>query len=228
MGFHASGDAYTRRFDDIMVNMRRKIRCIDDSLLWDDTITGAFWHTFEYLKTGADGGIIFNADKFQLALEVVEFAGFEVTLNDYRPLKKMLEASKNFPTPKNITDARSWFGLINQLAYAFAQAKVMEPFRELLQKKEFYWDAILSEIFEASKEEIVKLVRDGVKLFETSRPTCLATECSKTGIAFTLSQKHCKCPPPHTPECEDGHWRLIFAGSRFTKDSESRYAPIEG
>ena len=108
-----------------MVNMRRKIRCIDDSLLWDDTIAGTFWHTFGYLmKTGADGGIIFNADKFQFALEVVEFAGFEVTLDGYRPLKKMLEAVKNFPTPKNITDVRSWFGLINQLAYAFAQAKV--------------------------------------------------------------------------------------------------------
>ena len=107
-----------------MVNIRRKIRCIDDSLLWDDTIAGAFWHTFGYLKTGADGGIIFNADKFQFALEVVEFAGFEVTLDDYRPLKKMLEAVNNFPTPKNITDVRSWFGLINQLAYAFAQAKV--------------------------------------------------------------------------------------------------------
>ncbi len=30
------------------------------------------------------------------------------------------------------------------------------------------------------------------------------------------------------PEYGDGHWKLIFAGSRFTTDAESRYAPVEG
>ena len=30
------------------------------------------------------------------------------------------------------------------------------------------------------------------------------------------------------PYCGPGHWKLIFAGSRFTKDAESRYAPVEG
>ena len=25
-----------------------------------------------------------------------------------------------------------------------------------------------------------------------------------------------------------GHWKLIYAGSRFTRNAESRYAPIEG
>ena len=38
-GFHASGDGYTRRFDDVTV----------DSLLWDETIESAFWHTLEYI-----------------------------------------------------------------------------------------------------------------------------------------------------------------------------------
>jgi len=33
MGFHSSGDAYTRRFDDITANFPRKTRCVDDSLL---------------------------------------------------------------------------------------------------------------------------------------------------------------------------------------------------
>ena len=30
------------------------------------------------------------------------------------------------------------------------------------------------------------------------------------------------------PVCCPQGWRLIFAGSRFTSDAESRYAPIEG
>eukprot|EP00794_Sanderia_malayensis_P017188 gene17188-18918_t len=32
---------------------------------------------------------------------------------------------------------------------------------------------------------------------------------------------------PSQPDCGKNHWKLIFAGSHFTKDSESRYAPLE-
>lgn len=228
MGFHASGDAYTRRFDDITSDQPRVVRCVDDSLLWDDNIEMSFWHTFEYVKKCADNGIIFNSEKFQFAMETAEFAGFEITADGYKPLRKLLNAVGNFPTPTNITDVRSWFGLINQLSYTFAQAHVMAPFRELLTKKAFYWDSTMDEIFRTSKSKIVGLVQDGVKAFEPSRPTCLATDWSKNGIGFTLTQKHCECRPPFNPGCGDGHWKLVFAGSRFTKDSESRYAPIEG
>ena len=30
------------------------------------------------------------------------------------------------------------------------------------------------------------------------------------------------------PHCGDNHWKLILSGSRFCKDSESRYRPVEG
>ena len=117
--------------------------------------------------------------------------------------------------------------MINQLAYAFARRRD-GTVPGTPPKKAFYWDSTLDEIFAAFKDEIVKLVQDGVKSFETSQPTCLATDWSNTGIGFTLAQKHCKCQPQHRPGFGDGHWKLVFAGSRFTKDSESRYAPIEG
>ena len=67
----------------------------------------------------------------------------------------------------------------------------MELFRQLLSAKTFFWDSTLEELFEKSKVEIVNLVRDGVKTFEPNRPTCLATDWSKSGIRFNLTQKHC-------------------------------------
>ena len=72
------------------------------------------------------------------------------------------------------------------------------------------------------------MIKEGVQSFEPNRPTCLATDWSKTGLGFTLLQKHCRCPMADAPHCCDDGWRLIFAGSRFTTDAESRYAPIEG
>ena len=101
MGFHTSGNAYTRGFDDITANQPRKVRCVDCFLLWDDNIEEAFWQTFDYLKTCGDDGIILNEDKFKFAQEVAEFAGFEITMEGYRPLKRILDAVKRFPTLKN-------------------------------------------------------------------------------------------------------------------------------
>ena len=210
--------------------MVRKTRCIDDSLLWDDSIESSFWHTIEYINHCANKGIVFNPDKFRFAEMEVEFAGFQVTANGVKPTKRMTETILNFPTPTNITGVRSWFGLVNQVSYAFSQAEVMDPFRELLRTKnrKFYWDETLEHIFQESKKTIVKRIEKGIQTFEMNRATGLATDYSKTVISYFLFQKHCKCEGELNMSCGDGHWRLILAGSRFTNDAESRYAPVEG
>jgi len=230
MGHHSSGDAYTRRFDDITSGFDRVNRCVDDSLLWDDDVQGAFWHTYDYIKLCADNGIVFNPEKFVFAEEICEFAGFEITMDGYRPTKKILESIRSFPKPTNIHDIRAWFGLVNQVAYAFVQTSQMSPFRDLLKKKSprFYWDDALDQAFEQSKQKILELIEDGVKTFEMNKVTCVATDYSKMGIGYTLLQKNCNCPKPYTPTCGGGHWDLIMAGSRFTTPTEARYAPIEG
>ena len=120
--------------------------------------------------------------------------------------------------------------LVNQVAYAFAQAEVMAPFRDFLKRNPNnmqFWDETMDELFERSKAEIVHLIQEGVKAFEKNRPTCLATDWSRTGMGFTLTQKHCNCKII-TPECGNGHWKIVLMGSRFAKEAESRYAPIEG
>ena len=155
----------------------------------------------------------------------MKFAGFRITADSEKPTKKMTEAILNFPTPTNITGIRSWFGLVNQVSYAFSQA--MAPFRELLRTKDrkFYGGATLDKLFEESKRKIVQEIEEGMKM---NRVTCLSTDYSKTGIGYFLFQKHCRCPTESGPNCGENHWKIILAGSRFTKDAESCYSPIEG
>ena len=228
-GFHAAGDGYTRAFDDITVDFKRKAKCIDDSLLWHNNIEEAFWHTVEYITLCNSSGIVFNPKKFCFAEEEVDFAGFTLTQSGIKPMKQILDAIQNFPTPTNITGARSWFGLINQVAYAFSMADEMAPYRDLLKSgRKWFWDDTLDNLFTTSKNEIIKLVEKGVRSFEVGRPTCLATDWSKHGIGFVLLQKFCSCTMDAAPNCCKEGWHLIYAGSRFTTDAESRYAPVEG
>jgi hypothetical protein len=68
-------------------------------------------------------------------------AGFEITMEGIRPTDKYIEAIRNFPTPTNISEVRSWFGLINQVAYSFIKTEHMAPFYHLLsQSQPFVWD----------------------------------------------------------------------------------------
>ena len=104
----------------------------------------------------------------------------------------------------------------------------MLPFRELLKpSNSFHWDEKLQQAFEESKLTIINEIHKGVKIFDKTKPTCLATDWSKQGIGYWLFQKHCSCPSNDLFCCKQG-WKITLVGSRFTHAAESRYAPIEG
>ena len=50
----------------------------------------------------------------------------------------------------------------------------------------------------------------------------------KSDIWYFLFQKHCRYPTESGPNCGENHWKIILAGSRFTKDAESCNSLIEG
>ena len=68
--------------------------------------------------------------------------------------------------------------------------------------------------FDESKQEILRQCEKGVKLFSPELPTALATDWSKFGVGFWLTQKHCKCDGSNPRCCETG-WQTVYCGSRF-------------
>ena len=147
------------------------------------------------------------------------------------PSQKYLRAIRSFPTPQNITDIRSWFGLINQVAHTFSMTERMSPFCSLLKPDTpFQWDDTLQKLFEESKTVILDEICKGVKIFDKRKPTCMVTDWSKDGIGFWLLQKHCDCQttPASKRFCCHTSWQIVLVGSRFTHSAESRYRSIEG
>ena len=227
-GYLASGDGYTQRFADITKEISNKRTIIDDTVIWGEDLKENFQQVCQLLEMCSKAGLVFNSDKFQFGKETVEFAGLEITSYGVRPSKKFLDAIRAFPRPENISEMRSFFGMINQVSYAFAMSETMEPFRHLLRPgTRFTWSPALQECFNKAKEKIVEAVQEGVRHFEIDRPTCLACDWSKAGVGFFLLQKWCKCQGIHPRCCNDG-WRLVLAGGRFTSPAESRYSVTEG
>ena len=43
--FSATGDGYTHRYDEVIKDIPRKVKCVDDTLLYDSSIEESFYHT---------------------------------------------------------------------------------------------------------------------------------------------------------------------------------------
>ena len=155
-GYIASGDGYSRRLDEIVAEIPDKTKCIDDTLLWADDLYSSFFQAVDWLDLCGHNGITLNPEKFVFGADAVEFAGFEITMDTVRPCKRYFDAIRDFPTPTSITDVRSWFGLINQVSFAFAATDRMLSFRALLKPgTPFKWNNELDQIFQESKNFIV-------------------------------------------------------------------------
>jgi len=227
-GFLASGDGYARRYDELIADVQRKSKCVDDTIMWDTLLEEHWWRMIDFLILVGQGGVILNKDKFQFCQKEVSFAGFCITTNEIKPVEKFINAIKDFPVPRNITDVRSWFGLINQVGHYNRLCDGMAPFKPLLSpKQKFVWTEELDQAFRQSKQIIVDAIIEGVTIFDLNRQTCLRPDWSKIGIGFFLSQKHCSCPE-RSPGCCRDDWKITLAGSRFLKPEETRYAPVEG
>ena len=94
--------------NDITYKVPNKIRNIDDTMLYEPSLTECFAATYRYVDLRARNGVVFNPDKFRFGRTEVDIAGFNVTDEGVRPTKRILEAIASFPKPTNLTEARAW------------------------------------------------------------------------------------------------------------------------
>ena len=142
---------------------------IDDIIQWSDNLEQAFFRICAILSHCNQNGMVFSPKKFEFAKETVDFAGFKIT------------------TPTNISKVRSWFGLINQVAYNFIKTEHMAPFRhQLSQSTPFQWNDDLECAFRRSKDKIAELIADGAASFDMELVTCLSPDYSKQGMGWIL------------------------------------------
>ena len=159
----------------------------------------------------------------------MDYVGFTITLDEIKPAAAMTESIRNFPAPKNITQARAFFGLVEQVSFAFSKCADMAHFRHLLSPKiQFVWTDELEREFGLAKASIVRKIEKGVTMFEVDRITALVCDWSIEGQSLGLWQKHCHCKGDVTILCCKGGWKIVFMSSRFNNTAQRNYSPIEG
>ena len=118
----SSGDSYTKHTDAILDACPGKPayhdyeKIIDDIIQWSDSMEDSFFRISSILSHCSKNVIVFSPEKFAFARDTVEFAGFEITTEGIRPTAKYIKSIKNFPTSINISEVKSWFWPISQVA----------------------------------------------------------------------------------------------------------------
>ena len=210
MGLCSTGDEYNRRGDEALADIPNLVKVVDDILLWDEDYDDHLLHITEVLNRCREHGITLNAEKMNLAAKSVSFCGYTISHNGMAAADEKVKAIAEFPTPSNITDLRSFMGLVNQLAEftpnISQSAEVLRPL--MSPKNTFIWTAEHNQAFLKTKEALAK--PPVLAHFDISAPTVLQTDASRlNGLGYALLQEH------------NGIWRLIQCGSRFLQDVET-------
>ena len=216
MGLCSTGDEYNRRGDEALSDIPNLAKVVDDIIIWDKDLDTHIQHIKDVLNRCRTHGITLNADKVCLAAQSVSFCGYTISGNGIAANTEKIKAITDFPTPANITDLRSFMGLVNQLAeFTPDIASSANTLRTLMSpRNSFKWTPDHDAAFLKTKEALAK--PPILAHFDHTLPTVLQTDASRLhGIGYALLQEHADV------------WRLVQCGSRFLADVETRYSTIE-
>jgi hypothetical protein len=96
-------------------------------------------HVCALLQAARKACITLNLEKFQFAQPKVSWVGYEIQHGGFTADPSKLQAISRFPRPKNITEPRSFMGLVEQLAeFSSDVAAAKGPLRPLLSSRNLY------------------------------------------------------------------------------------------
>lgn len=218
MGYAATGDAYSFRGDLALQGLPNVSKIVDDILIYSENLEDHIKHVRSVLERCQKFGITLNAEKCVWGSSAVQYAGDIICPGSHSPNPLRIKAIQNFPIPSNLTELRSFTGLVNQLcAFSPTIAQNSSPLRDLLKSNtKFKWTQDHTVAFDRVKALLISPLM--LAKFDSSLDTILYTDASRHGFVFVLVQRS---PSRIT------HLQLMQCGSRFLQEAEKRYAMIE-
>ena len=217
MGLNPSSDCFCERTDMAFATVPDLLKIVDDGLLQAPSKPVLLKSFREVLECCRRNNLTLSRPKLEMGHQVT-FAGHEITRDGVTPEPRKLDAITKFPTPKNITELRSFLGLANQLGIFIPDlAHITVTLRSLLKKNVAYlWLPEHEQAFQEAKKLLTSPML--IKAFDVHKQTELLTDASRLfGLGFALMQKDLK---------SDTH-SLIQCGSRSLNSAETRYSTSE-
>ena len=215
-GVSSAPAQFQKVMDEILQGIPKCMCYIDDIC-----ITGA--NTAEHLRILAqvlqrleEHGVRIKRSKCQFLADSIDYLGHKIDATGLHAISEKLDAITQAPVPTNVTELRSFLGLLNYYRKFLPNlATLLQPLNELLQvHRKWKWSAECTTAFQKAK-----------KLLTTSRvlvhydpvlPIRMAADASAYGIGAVISHR-----------LSNGEEKPIAFASRTLSSSERNYAQIE-
>ncbi|KAK3100621.1 hypothetical protein FSP39_022706 [Pinctada imbricata] len=213
----ASAPAIWQRSIDIVLQGLSGVKCVIDDMVITGRTEEEHLRNLDAVLTRLEQyGLRANMDKCQFFASKIEFCGYEIDRLGLHKTQKKIEAVLNAPVPTNVTELRSFLGIVNYYArFLPNMSAVLHPLYQLLQKGcTWNW----SDDCQKSIEKIKELITSDEVLthYDPDLPLSLATDASPFGLGAVLS---------HT--MPDGSERPIAYASKSLSPAEKNYSQIE-
>ncbi|XP_021340098.1 uncharacterized protein K02A2.6-like [Mizuhopecten yessoensis] len=202
--------------DQILQGLDNVLCRIDDILITAPTKVKHLATLEEVLKRLDHHNIRLRTDKCKFMEDEVEYMGHMINREGSHPTTAKVEAIREAPSPTNVTELKSFLGLLNYYgSYLPSLSTTLQPMHELLQKKQSWkWTSECETAFRKCKE---RLSENTVLVhYDGNKPLKLACDASAYGLGAVISHI-----------MDNGEERPIAFASRTLAPSEKNYAQIE-
>uniref|UniRef100_A0A8C7Z7B9 ribonuclease H n=1 Tax=Oryzias sinensis TaxID=183150 RepID=A0A8C7Z7B9_9TELE len=188
---------------------------MDDILVWGKTQEEHDVRLHALLEKAQKAGITLNIDKCEFTCHKVRFLGHVISAAGVQPDPEKTSAVQKMGAPTNVSELRSFLGMVNQLGRFIPNlAEKDKVLRDLLSKKNhWYWGPEQQTAFERLKKELSST--PVLTLYDPNSVLKISADASSFGLGAVLLQK------------SNAEWAPVAYASGAMTATEQRYAQVE-
>lgn len=217
LGLRNATQTFQRHMDNILRGLEFVNCFIDDLIVASNTHEGHLMHLEQIFAILRLNKLTINPNKCRFGQEEVNYLGYTINKDGYKPPEERINVILSFPKPETITDLRRFLGMINYYRKCIPNAlELQAPLNAYLKdakrkdKRKVPWTPETELALENCKQSVATAARTA--FLSSTASLSLTTDASDSAIGAALEQ------------LENNIWKPVGFFSRKLSPTETKYS----
>ncbi|XP_061706699.1 uncharacterized protein K02A2.6-like isoform X1 [Cydia pomonella] len=220
-GLSSSPGIFQRIMSNLLKDLPQVEVFLDDIIIGSADINSHLVTLEKVLKRLHSHGMKLKKSKCSFLLEEVQYLGYVISKDGIKVDPTKIEGILKIPRPLNVTDLRSFLGVVNFYArFVPHLSTILSPLYDLLRKGAIWnWNERCEKSFKSIKKLLVSA--EVLSHYDPNKQLTLTTDASSRGISGVLTQ------PGDRSDAGGARERPVAYVSRSLNDAERNYSQID-